>query len=86
MREAQRIAARRPKSEEWKRARAEAMREHWQHPEEHGRPLRHTWTDEEVALLGTASDRAVAKRLGIGVHLVETQRKRLGIPAYGRPK
>jgi hypothetical protein len=77
---AQREAARRPKPEAWRRAMAERMKEVWEHPEEHGLPPSHRWTEEEVALLGTDHDAAIAVRLGVARHVVENKRRRLGIP------
>src|SRR5438874_641700 len=52
----------------------------WEQPKEHGLPPRHEWTEDEVALLGTDTDSAIAKLLGVGRHLVFEQRRRLGIP------
>ena len=75
----QREWARRPKSPEFKRNVSEFMRELWKHPEEHGLPARHVWTDDEIALLGTQSDAAIARRLGLTEAVVYNQRRRLGI-------
>jgi hypothetical protein len=77
---AQREAARRPRSAEWKRAQSERMKEVWGRPEEHGLPPCHRWTDEEIALLGREHDSAVAERLGVPKYTVENKRRRLGIP------
>ena len=76
---AQREAVRRPKSDEWKQNLSQRMRRMWQHPEEHGLPARHVWTDEENALLGTQSDAAIAKLLNLTAAVVYKQRLRLGI-------
>ena len=76
---AQRKAVRRPKSAEWKRALSGRMRELWKNPDAHGLPPSHRWTDEEIALLGTDTDPAIAERLGIAPHVVEGKRRRLGI-------
>jgi hypothetical protein len=73
-------AAQRPKSEAWKRGQSERSRKMWEHPEEYGLSPRHEWTAEEIALLGTDSDPAIAKRLGLSRHVVYDQRRRLGIP------
>ena len=43
------------------------------------------WTDEMVALLGTAGDRDVAKTLGLCYLTVWKKRKELGIPGRGKP-
>ena len=37
------------------------------------------WTAKEVALLGTATDSAIAKKIGRGIRGVETKRLALGI-------
>ena len=76
---AQREWARRPKSAEFKQKVSEFMRELWKHPEEHGLPARHNWTDDEIALLGTQSDAAIARRLGVTEAVVYNQRRRLGV-------
>ncbi len=39
------------------------------------------WTPKRIALLGTDSDRAIAKRLGVSPSLVGNQRRAIGIPA-----
>ena len=72
-------AARRPKSEEWKRKLSERTREMWQHPEEHGLPSRRQWTDKELSLLGTDSDTAIAAALGLSKNVVEHKRRSLEI-------
>jgi hypothetical protein len=76
---AQREAARRPKSPEWKQALSERMKRIWESPEAHGLPPCHRWTDEEVALLGTDLDSVIAGRLGVARHIVENKRRRLGV-------
>jgi hypothetical protein len=78
-RAAQREYARRPKPEAWKRALSARMGKMWENPEAHGRPARHHWTDDEIALLGTQSDGALAKLLRLPTHVVSAQRRRLGI-------
>jgi hypothetical protein len=40
------------------------------------------WTEEMMALLGTATDREVAEELDVNVHSVSRKRRILGIPAY----
>ena len=57
--------AKRPKSEEWKRGQSERSRKMWENPEAHGLPPRRQWTDEEIALLGTDTDRAIANAIGL---------------------
>ena len=46
------------------------------------RPRR--WTKKEIALLGTLTDVAVARKLGISSQLIYTKRRELGIPARPR--
>ena len=72
-------AAKRPKSEEWKRGQSERSRKMWENPEAYGLPPRRKWTGEELALLGTDTDRAIAQRLGIPMKVVRRERDRLGI-------
>jgi hypothetical protein len=69
-----------PKSDGWKRKMSERMREHWFNSEQHGRPPCHRWTKEEVDLLGTDTDPAVARVLGLPTPIVHGKRRRLGIP------
>jgi hypothetical protein len=71
--------AQRPKSEEWKRGQSERSRIMWENPEAYGLPPRRRWTDEEIALLGTDTDRAIAKLLGLPINVVKSKRERLGI-------
>jgi len=78
-------AAKRPKSEDWKRKTSERSRKMWEHPERYGLPVPHKWTDEENELLGTASDRIIANRLGLSRHAVAEQRRRLGISRRPEP-
>ena len=42
------------------------------------------WTPAEDAMLGSASDQAIAKRLGRTTQSVSGRRRGLGIPRYGR--
>jgi hypothetical protein len=70
---------RRPKSEAWKRALSERSKKMWENPEAHGLPARRTWTKEELALVGTDSDKVVAKALGLPVSVVKYKRDSLGI-------
>jgi hypothetical protein len=46
------------------------------------RPKEYAWSRRELARLGKASDRAVARELGISVNAVATKREALGIPTY----
>jgi hypothetical protein len=74
-------AAKRPKSEEWKRGQSARSRTMWDNPEEHGLPAQHPWSDEDIALLGTKSDKEVGKVLGLPEHVVVYKRRSLGIEA-----
>jgi hypothetical protein len=77
--EACRRLGKRPKSEAWKRALSERSKKMWENPEAHGLPPRREWSEEEVALIGTGSDKTVAKELGLAVAVVKHKRERLGI-------
>jgi hypothetical protein len=44
----------------------------------------HTWKPAEDRLLGTASDRNIAKRIGVTALSVFNRRKRLGVPAFAK--
>lgn len=46
----------------------------------HAKPARPRWTEEQEALLGTASDRAIARRIGRSTKAVRQRRTALGIP------
>jgi hypothetical protein len=76
---AQREAVKKPKSGEWRRGQAARMRKLWEHPENHGLPPCHRWTDQELTLLGTESDPVIAERLGVPPYIVENKRRQLGI-------
>jgi DNA-binding CsgD family transcriptional regulator len=41
------------------------------------------WTEQELALLGTAPDAKIAERVGVTTTAVKQQRRRLGIAAWG---
>ena len=69
----------RPKSEEWKRGMSERSKKMWANREAHGLPSRREWTEEQLALIGTGSDRAVALALGLPLNVVAYQRTRMGI-------
>ena len=76
-----REAASRPKTEAWKRGQSARSRKMWEHAEEYGLPAQHVWSDEDVALLGTKSDKSVGEILGLPQHVVVYKRKSLGIEA-----
>ena len=69
----------RPKSEEWKRGQAERSRKMWENAEAYGLPPRRHWTDEEIGLLGTDTDRVIADALGLPINIIRNKRERLGI-------
>jgi hypothetical protein len=75
---------RRPKSEEWKRGLSERSKKMWENPEAHGLPSRRKWKEEELALIGTDSDKAVANALGLPVSVVKQKRDSLGISLLAR--
>jgi len=77
-------AARRPKSEQWKRALSQRMRKLWEEPEEHGLPPCHHWTEQEIAMIGTGTDAAIARALGLPRYAVIHKRYQLGIPSFVR--
>jgi len=77
-------AAQRPKSDDWKRGQSERSRKMWQNPEAYGLPSHRKWSDEQIALLGTDSDRAIAQVLGLTTNVVKYQRERLGISRISR--
>jgi hypothetical protein len=80
---AAREAARRPKSKRFKELLSERSRKMWAHREQHGLPPRREWRAEEVALLGTDTDRAIASALKLPLAAVKYERQRRGI-ARGR--
>ena len=51
-------------------------------PEDVGTILRHHWTEEDAALLGTVTDVEVAARVGVSVGTVLKERKRRRIPPF----
>jgi DNA-binding XRE family transcriptional regulator len=77
--EAVRKAAKRPRSEGWKKKMAGYWRKRG-HPV--GHPEREFWSAEDHALLGTAPDGEVAARLGRSYSAVHSRRIVFGIPPY----
>src|SRR5207253_1751918 len=60
-----REAARRPKTEAWKRGQSARSRKMWENAEKYGLRAQHAWSDEDIALLGTKSDKSVGETLGL---------------------
>jgi hypothetical protein len=83
--EACRRLGQRPKSEAWKRAMSERSKKMWENPEAYGLPPRRKWTERELAMIGTDSDRAVAEALGLPVGVVRYKREQLGILHFPEP-
>jgi hypothetical protein len=73
-----------PKSEAFKRALSERSKKMWQNPEAHGLPARRQWTEHELAMIGTDSDRAVADALGLPINVVRAKRQSMGIPLLAK--
>ena len=61
---------------------SERMRKAWEHRKAHDLPLGHRWTKEEIALLGTAIDREVGRKLGQTEVAVRAKREYMGIPPF----
>ena len=74
-------AASRPKTEAWKRGLSARSRKMWENAAEFGLRPQHAWSDEDIALLGTKSDKSVGEILGLPQHVVVYKRKSLGIEA-----
>lgn len=79
--EAVRRAARRPRSKAWKKKMAAYWRRRGHPP---GHPERRFWTRREDALLGTASDAAIARKIRRSLWAVYLRRRKLGIPPFRR--
>ncbi len=47
-------------------------------------PAKTTWTPETLAMLGTMTDSALARQLGVSIPYVAAQRRALGVPPHGR--
>ena len=76
-----REAVSRPKTEAWKRGQSARSRKMWENAEQYGLRAQHAWPDEDIALLGKKSDRAVGGILGLPEYVVVHKRKSLGIEA-----
>ena len=76
-------AVSKPKSAAWKEGHSERMREQWQN----GTRRHHlAWTDEEIALLGTATDREVGEQVGRQAASVRMKRVKMGIEPFDKRK
>jgi len=79
--EAVRKAAQRPRSEAWKNKMAKYWRQRGHPP---GHPDYRFWTKQEDAILGTASDPEIARRLKRSVKAVSARRWVLKVPGFQR--
>ena len=70
----------RPKSDAWKKGMSERSKKMWETPEAYGLPARRKWTDQELALIGSDSDRAVAEQLELPIKVIKQKRESLKIP------
>lgn len=77
-------AARRPKSEEFKKLTAERMRREWAEGKRKPHPAGRPWSDAEIARLGTDTDEAIGRELGRSAAAVQKARLRLAIPCFVR--
>jgi hypothetical protein len=77
--EAVRKAARRPRGESWKKKMVKYWRDRGHPP---GHPEHRFWTAREIALLGTAIDANVAKRIGRSRTAAAQRREKLGISPF----
>ncbi len=77
-----RDAAKRPKSESFKLKMSKRMLQVWRHSEEHGLGPCHHWTEEQIALIGTDTDQAIAQTLGLPRYSITWKRYQLGIPSF----
>ena len=77
--QAVREAAQRPRSLSWKKKMAEYWRKRGHPP---GHPESRFWTAAEDAILGTAPDAQVAKRIKRSVSAIYNRRGRVGIPRF----
>jgi hypothetical protein len=85
LRAAATAAARRPKSESFKRQLSLRLRREWQQGLRRGHPPGRPWTDAEIARLGTDTDPEIARELERTPGAVQKMRLRLGIPIYAGP-
>ncbi len=78
-----RKAARRPRSDVWKKKMAAYWRDRGHPP---GHPELKFWTPEEDKLLGTATDAAIGLLMGRSGWAVSSRRAVLGIPRYQKSR
>jgi predicted RNA-binding Zn-ribbon protein involved in translation (DUF1610 family) len=74
--------ARRPKSESFRRLMSERVRLEWESGLRKGHPPGRSWTDDELALLGTDTDASIAQAIGRTPSAVQKIRLRFGIACF----
>ncbi len=81
------VAARQPKSEEFKAKTSARLKEEWASGARHGHPPGQPWSAEEIAQLGEAPDAVVAQKIGRSPAAVQKARLIRGIPCpLGTPQ
>jgi hypothetical protein len=75
-----------PRVEKWRRALSRRRKKQFREGTLKGLPNLRFFTPEEIALLGTDTDRAVASALGRDVQTISWKRRKLRIPAVGRKR
>jgi hypothetical protein len=78
-------AARRPKSESFKKKLSKRMRKEWRSGKRHGHPQGRPWTDKELKRLGKDTDAVIAAELGRTVGAVQKMRVNRGILCVSQP-
>ena len=78
-------AARRPKSESFKKKLSKRMRKEWRTGKRHGHPQGRPWTDKELKRLGKETDAVIAIELGRTVSAVQKMRVNRGILCVLQP-
>ena len=76
--------AKAPRSEAWRRSLSRRRKQQAADGTMPGLTHIRRFTDEEIALLGTDTDSAVARRLGRDQKTVQWKRRSLAIPAFGK--
>jgi hypothetical protein len=75
-------AARRPKSESFKKLMSERMKNEWAEGKRQPHPPGRPWSDGEIARLGRDTDQAIGQELGRTAAAVRKVRLRLAIPCF----